>query len=105
MRIGDKNVFKDPHKKNNMLSLRRQGWTYLSLAFIYGVDHTSIYYECKKYKIANPVNTVDFSPKSIVNLLGISLPKDKNYSDYLREAGYERLSQRYLKNKNIYFYE
>ena len=32
-----------------MVALRRRGWTYQSLGFIYGVDHSSIYHLCKKY--------------------------------------------------------
>ena len=82
-----------------MLSLRRQGWTYLSLAFIYGVDHSSIYYECKKYGVKNPIQTIDFSPRTVVNILNIHPKKEKMYADYVKEA--KLLSQRLSNIKYI----
>lgn len=48
-------VFKDPKVLNEMLYLRRQGATYEELAFRYGVDKSSIYHWCERYKLGRNV--------------------------------------------------
>lgn len=84
-----KMVFRNKHKLDSMLSLRKMGWTYMSLALLYGVDYTSIYHECKKFNVKKEKDSVDFSVRSILNDLGIHAKKEKTYADYLREAGYK----------------
>lgn len=89
-RIPFKKIFHTDKKKLDfMLSLRRQGWSYLSLAFVFGVDHSSIYHECKKFSVTTDHGTIDFGIRTILRDLDIKVPKVKMYADYLREAGYK----------------
>lgn len=76
-------VFKDSEKLNHMLALRRQGWSLVSLALIYGVDHSSIYKWCKIKQIKPPHKTIALDLSDIVSTLNITPPKLKGYADYL----------------------
>lgn len=79
---------------NELISLRKKGWTYQSLAFIYGVDHSSIYHLCKKYGV-EPANrkivynlpeVIEISqPTNVIpSILEIVIrPKPQSYADYL----------------------
>lgn len=68
-----------------MLELRRKGWSLVSLGIIFGVDFSSIYHLCKKYKIEKSENTLAFNPKNIIALTNILVKTPKNYADYLKE--------------------
>lgn len=48
-------VFNDKEKLNEMLGLARQGHSYSSLGRLYGVDHTSIMFQCSKHGVTNGV--------------------------------------------------
>lgn len=50
MRTGDIRIFDDKKKLREMLSLYELGETLIFLARKYGVDHTSILYQVKKFK-------------------------------------------------------
>ncbi len=91
-----KMIFGDRNKLDTMLSLRRHGWTYGSLALLYNVDYSSIYHQCKKFHVEPPGYRVDFSVRTILRDLGIKAKKEKMYADYLRESGYK--SQMYWIN-------
>lgn len=93
-RLSYTRVFRDKGNLEEMLSLRRKGWTYHSLAFLYGVDHSSIYHECKKFEVEPIKKKVSFSIKSVLSMLEIKVKGPKTYNDYLREAGYK--SQEYF---------
>ena len=41
-------TFSDPNVKEEMLDLRRQGYSYVEIARKYHADHTTILYHCKK---------------------------------------------------------
>lgn len=87
--------FNDKKKLDLLLDLRRQGWSYFSIAFIFGVDHSSIYHECKKFSVEKNHETIDFSVRTILHNLDIKVPKVKMYKDYLRDAGYRYIPRIY----------
>jgi hypothetical protein len=86
-------VFSDKNKLEAMIELRKQGWTYHSLALVFGVDFSSIYHECKKFHVEKGKDNIDFTPRSIIHLLEIKAQEPKMYADYLREYK----SQRFLR--------
>ena len=80
-------VFKDREKLRTMLSLRQRGWTYKSLALIFGVDHSSIYKACKIRGVTKKHEDVVFDISNIVGFF-IEPFKEKvtkTYADYLNE--------------------
>jgi hypothetical protein len=94
-------VFNDKKKLEEMLNLRKAGWTYQSLAMIYGVDHSSIYGQCKKYGIPkSPVN-INLNISSILVLLEIRSKPAKSYSDYLVEERHRRFPKLYASSNTI----
>ncbi len=84
-------IFENRDRLTKMLELRQNGWTYTSLALIYGVDHSSIYHQCKKFHVEKKEGPIDFSIRSLLRELEIRVPKEKTYADYLNES--RRLSQ------------
>ena len=82
-----------------MLKLRSEGRSLISLARMYGVDHTTIIYHCQKYRIIPfqrmpeiEVTLVERLPRKehrektrIELLLEEPVNPGKNYTDYLRE--------------------
>lgn len=90
-------IFDDKKKLNEMLELRKKGWTYVSLGFLYGVDFSSIYHECKKFHVEPPVKAtrsnkagIVLSPDNILKVVGLKPKKIKTYADYLKDAGYSK---------------
>ena len=81
-------VFKNPALLDSMLSLRRQGWTYESLALLFKVDHSSIYKACKIRHIIRPRITLSIYIPGIIDAIGIKPLKEKTYQDYLEEDRY-----------------
>ena|SRR3990167_6561985 len=49
MRESYKKIFYNLEKLNEMIELRKKGWSYLQLANRFNVDHTSIIYQWSKY--------------------------------------------------------
>lgn len=79
-------IFKNDEKLlEKMLELRRQGWTYVSLAFIFGVDHSSIYKWCKVRGIPRPSVTRAIDVPTIISQFGYESRHEKTYAEYLRE--------------------
>lgn len=76
-------VFKNEDKLRKMLELRRQGWTYQSLALIYGVDHSSIYNWCKIKHIPRPKEPISLDLSQLLSQIGFEVKRDKTYADYL----------------------
>lgn len=93
-----KKIFSDKKLLDMMFSLRIKGWSYPSLAMIFGVDYSSIYHECEKFHIKKMGNN-NLNMKLILKELGVKAPKLKTYEDYLKEAGYK--SQSYYVNFNL----
>ncbi len=90
-------VFNDKKKLDEMLELRKRGWTYMSLGLLYGVDYSSIYHTCKKYNVeplfsTKGLNKLNFnlSINHILKTIGLRQKKIKNYADYLKDAGYSK---------------
>lgn len=83
--------FRNKNRLITMLSMRENGWSYTGLALVYGVDHSSIYHECKKFNVGRKSESVDFSIKSILSGLEIRVPQERTYAEYLEES--KRLSQ------------
>ncbi len=88
-------TFKQDEILQEMLHLRKRGWTYKSLASLYGVDHSSIYHWCKKFNVECPVPIVSIDIKDIIALTQPNLvsilsvvfkPKPMSYSDYLKQS-------------------
>ena len=54
MKKGNKKLFlEDEEKLQEMLELRKSGWSYHALAKKYGCDHSSIIYQCQKNGVFN----------------------------------------------------
>src|SRR3990167_10071097 len=53
MKKGDKKLFLDEEKLQEMFKLRKGGWSYNALAKKYRCDHTSIIYQCQKNGVFN----------------------------------------------------
>lgn len=87
-------VFKTKKSIQSLIKLRRKGYTYESLAFIFGVDFSSIYHHCKGvtpkgHLVFHPDNfmsSLRIDEKSIISLLDIHLPHQKTYKEYLYES-------------------
>lgn len=80
-----KRVFKDQRLMDKMLEMRRQGWTYVSLAFLFNVDHSSIYKWCKIRQIPNPTITVSIDVPLLISHYGYKSREIKSYAEYRRE--------------------
>ena len=99
-------ISQDLDKLLEMLSLRRDGWTFVFLAELFDCDRTSLRYQCRKYQIF-PIKKVFtknskevFNPKRIshnilieinpiepsqwVDVDGERVNTGKSYSDYLK---------------------
>lgn len=84
-----KKIFQDPNKILIMSELRQKGWGYTALAMVFGVDHSSIYHECKKFNIPKGKEHIEFGIRTILDTLHIEVKRPKMYADYLRESGYK----------------
>ena len=82
--------FKDKQLLDTMIAMRRQGWTYETLALIFKVDHSSIYKACKIRHIRRPQKTLSLDLPNILYEVGIKPPKEKTYQDYLVEDKYRK---------------
>lgn len=51
MRKTRTSISKDKDTLLEILTLRRAGWTFVSLSELYNCDRTSLRYQCRKYKI------------------------------------------------------
>lgn len=77
-----RNIFvKNPTLLQEMLGLRRDGWSLPALAIKYQVDHSSIRYWCVVHKIDRP---------TVLTVINEAPPKPqdgkpKSYKDYVRE--------------------
>lgn len=84
-------IFKDNKKLQEMLTLRKKGWSATRLANKYKVDHTTILYHCEKQAVT-PVGhkeTIVFGRPSVTISSGSQAKKDKkvkNYKDYIIDA-------------------
>lgn len=78
-------VFTDKSKLEEMLRLRAEGWTYVSLGLIYGVDFSSIYKWCQIKKVPRNPNIRSIDLSSIIGELGIEPQREKTYEDYLND--------------------
>lgn len=100
-------IFIDKNKLLEMLSLRRDGWTFVALAELYDCDRTSLRYQCRKYQIF-PIKKIFiknsnevFDPKRIAHNIiieinpvvenpqwkvvdGERINTGKSYADYLK---------------------
>ncbi len=85
---------KDPEKLERMLRMREEGYSAAELGRIFGVDHTSILHQCRKYKTKPFKKKIAYKPEKIKSWIrsrepilkreGINLGKDL-YEDYLKE--------------------
>lgn len=78
-------VFNDKRRLNTMFEMRRQGFSLLSLALIFGVDHSSIHHLCKKYNVSKSPQELEFSLKHIISLNKVFVRVPKSYAEYLRD--------------------
>lgn len=91
-------IFKrDDALLERMLTMRKEGWTYVSLAIIFGVDHSSIYKWCKIRRIPRPKNPISIDIPSIVGIVGLTFnePHVKTYKEYLEEDRKRRFPKLY----------
>lgn len=88
-------IFKDVDKLKDMLEMRKQGWTYESLAIVFGVDHSSIYKACKIRGIVRMKEPISIDLPTILDELGIRPIQEKSYRDYLEEQHRRRFPKLY----------
>lgn len=98
MRKNDKKVFLNKEKLTEMLNLRINGYAIRSLATKYGVDTSSIRYQCDKYLI-NPMDEEVYDVGRIVSQVlpqprqtykivsGEKINLGKSYTEYLEASG------------------
>ena len=95
-------VFKEQSTLEEMLSLRRQGWTYEQLAERYHVDKSSIYHWCVVFGLDGKIirivrdfyRNVEGIPTKITiqediwveDVVEGRVNKGKSYKEYLRES-------------------
>ncbi len=102
-------IFKDKEKLLEMLSMRRQGFTFSFLARMYKCDRTSLRYQCRKYQIfpektvyvRNNQSAEIFNPNKIASRIILKIAPSfrsqwkvidgervnlgKSYKEYLKE--------------------
>lgn len=100
MRKNDTKIFLDKQKLTQMLNMRRSGYALTSLAIIFGVDRTSIAYQCDKYLIKPLEETYTLEriiedvleqvykpePEKFKVIDGHRINLGKTYAEYLAEA-------------------
>lgn len=64
MKRGDTKVFENRQNLYCALNLRRVGWSFSSIAFLYGCDRTTVENQCQKYAI-EPQSESIYSIESI----------------------------------------
>ncbi len=79
-------VFSDKKKLSNMLEMRLEGFSLKSLATIFGVDFSTIYYHCKKNQILKNPEVKKFGILSLISLYQIRANKPKSYAEYLAQS-------------------
>jgi len=85
MRTPFRKAFSDPKRLQKMLSLRKGGWGYISLADLYGVDVGSIYPYCKGDKVMILHKGHGFSLSRVVSVV-VKPRNTLSYIDYLKKA-------------------
>jgi hypothetical protein len=120
-------VFRDKEKLTEMLRLRSQGVLTTILARHYGVDHSSILYQCRKYNIIagkefifedimNATETKEERRKANLDgfksrLFDLQKPQfeingdkinqgKKSYADYLKASGYNINKLKHYNNED-----
>lgn len=89
-----KRIFRDEAIFNSMIQLRKMGFSYLSLATIFGIDHSSIYAKCKKYSIIKGDKDLEFGIKYIIELEPtIYAIRPKSYKEYIDQEKNRKISQ------------
>lgn len=84
-----------------MVQLRKMGFSYISIATIFGIDHSSVYAKCKKYSIIKGEKDLEFGIKYIIELEpAIYAIKPKSYKEYLIQQKNIKISQ-LTRNKSI----
>jgi hypothetical protein len=82
-------TFKNPLLLQEMLELRRQGWSITALAQKYDCNFTSIWHQCKKHNIGEVRVTVRLTQTPQITVLtdfnGERLNRGKTYKEYLLE--------------------
>lgn len=94
-------VFDDIDKLREMLELRKKGYSFLKLANIYNVDHSSIIYQVQKHRVIQPlgIKKVRLVKKGIIPTLadikqsmenleyekGERINPGKSYKEYLKD--------------------
>lgn len=80
-------VFTDIGKVNTMLELRKRGYSIISLATIYGVDHSTICYYLEKNPIKKPSIELQFSIPKIILTTGYQVRRmPLTYAEYLEQS-------------------
>ena len=91
-------VFRDKDKLKTLKELRKKGYTYHSLAFLYSVDFSSIYHHVKGVtpqshlvlNLSNLLSCFQVDTSDILSLLDLHVKQQKSYEDYLRENEQKR---------------
>jgi hypothetical protein len=98
MKRGNKKLFIDKTRLEEMIKLRRRGLSVYSLAALFSCDVTTIRYHLRKYCIIHPQEVypiqrlvakglpllIEEDKYKVVN--GVKYIKEKSYSDYLKAA-------------------
>ena len=66
----EKKFNRDPDMLMEMLELRKDGWSLTALGQKYGVDHTSVLYQCRKFNVAKSA-TQQINITQVREMLGV----------------------------------
>ena len=88
--------FKDKQTLKSLLKLRKQGYTYPSLAFLFSVDTSSIYHHVRGLMprqhvvldVGSIFHSFDIDTGEIISLLGLHISHPKTYNEYLAKDKY-----------------
>ena len=93
--------FKDKQTLKSLKKLRKQGYTYPSLAFLFCVDTSSIYHHVRGLMprqhvvldVYSIMGSFEVDTERIISLLGLHVSHPKTYSEYLMKNKYPNITR------------
>ena len=93
--------FKDKQTLKSLKKLRKQGYTYPSLAFLFNVDMSTVYHHVKGlmprqhvvFDIDSIFHSFEVDTGEIISLLGLHVSHPKTYNEYLMKNKYPNISK------------
>lgn len=93
--------FKDKQTLKSLKRLRKQGYTYPSLAFLYSVDISTVYHHVqglmpRQHVVLDVSSILDsfmVDTGELISLLGLRVVHPKSYHDYLMKDKYPNIAK------------